>query len=210
MANVRETFLNLIEDAEDLEKGFETEEENKILHDLKRLSYAPVKRRREYPLRRYRYELIQEFPILQRELGFWEKQLTSLMKPRPNMSKPWMLSFTRKLPDEVFSLLKCLVKEGDVNAELKETKHTWTCTIKTEDDLKELFKIAINKDKLKKKKTEEEELQFLEKSFKQEGFSKVICNANKPFIIKYSFSKEVVTISCAYGCWNRFMVPQHQ
>ena len=77
------------------------------------------------------------------------------------MSKPWILNLTRNFPDEVFSLLKCLVKEGDVNAELKETKHTWTFTIKTEDDLKELFKIAINKDKLKKKKTEEEELQFL-------------------------------------------------
>ena len=156
MVNVRETFLNLIEDAEDLEKGFETEEEKKVFHDLKRQSYAAVKRRTEDPPRRYRYELIQGFPILQRELGFWEKQLTSIMTPRPNMSKPWMLSLTRNLPDEVFSLLKCLVKEGDVNAELKETKHTWTCTIKTEDDLKELFKIAISKDKLKKKKTEED------------------------------------------------------
>ena len=218
MANVREAFLSLIEDhTEDFEKEFETEEERQILSDLRRLSYAAVKRRTEHPSRRHRYELIQAYPILQRELGFWEKQLMTLMKIKANLSKPWVLTFSRNLPDEVFCLFKCMVREGDVNAELKETKHTWTCYIKTEDDLRELFKPAINKVKLKTKKRktenqnedENEQSMFLEKSFGQNGFTKVICNMNKPFIIKYSFSKEAISVTCSYGCWNRFMVPQH-
>ena len=184
-----------------------------IIDSFLKLSNSVLKRHLEAPSKRHQYELIQGFPVIQRELHFWRKQIVRLMKPRPNMKEPWTIHYVRNLPDELFCLLRCNITERQPGIEVKATKYTWTGTFKSEEDLKLLFSQAKARGEARRRhraETDVDEIQgLLEKTHEHEGFSKVICNRNKPFQIRYSFSKEVITIKCHYGCWNRFSIPQH-
>ena len=107
-----------------------------IIDSFLKLSNSVLKRHLEAPSKCHQYELIQGFPVIQRELHFWRKQIVRLMKPRPNMKEPWTIHYARNLPDELFCLLRCNITERQPGIEVKAAKYTWTGTFKSEEDLK--------------------------------------------------------------------------
>ena len=68
-----------------------------------KLSNSVFKTHLEAPSKRHQYALIQGFPVFQRELHFWRKQILRLMKLRPNMKDPWTIQYVRNLPEELFA-----------------------------------------------------------------------------------------------------------
>ena len=147
-----------------------------------------------------RYFIAQPSRMLKRELSRWNTLCLRRMKQSPNTRNPWRINFSRNIPFEVFDVLKVLCET--TSATKKETKCRCKFTFTLAEDIMELMEKAGLK-------SQTESSVLLSKHFKNKYHASLNCREDRPLEITYSYSKETITLSCFYGVWNAFGIPQH-
>lgn len=147
-----------------------------------------------------KYFLAQPARMLKRELTQWDKICCRRMTKSTSSRNPFKIHFSRNLPFEVFDVLKVLC-ESLPNIQKKETKCTCKFSFAFAEDVVELMEKAGLKSS--------ESSPLLAKLFKNKEYTCLNCRQDRTFDIVYSYSRESVSVTCYYGLWNAFGIPQH-
>ena len=180
-----------------------------ISKEFQKLAGSCLRRHLEVGPRKMRYELVQVWPMVERELANLRRLMMRRVKPTPNVRVPWTLSFSSRIPLEVFGLIRGLLKseiEGAI-CDFTDSRARWIIKIKNFQTLKELFSLA----KAARERTprnDEGTLNFI-REFTDIGYGQIVVEEEKPFTLIYSRNLETLKLNCFYGFWNSAGFPQH-
>ena len=210
MAAIRNVFEDAVRSAADeVRKEYPgNSAAEKISKQFQGLAEACLKRNLEVGTRKYQYELVHIWPMVERQLWNLRKLILKRMKPTANIREPWTISFSCGVPLEVFKLIQMVLKEGIEGAvcEFEETKARWTVKIKSIETLKELFSLARS---VRRRTLPSDNDTNLLKDFNNLGHAQLIIGEGRDCILNYSRTLEVLRIRCHYGFWNSYGFPQH-
>lgn len=138
------------------------------------------------------------------ELSFWTKSILRRLFFTVKHSHPWMIVFSSRLQKEVYNyIIEVLTCSSSFSVSVNDTY------LAKGRAIKERIVSITNKRKLEQllSTAVDHELTF-KKDFPGKGHVDLIVSESKPFVIKYSYIKEIVNIMCHYGSWNTSGVPQ--
>ena len=111
MAAIRNVFEDAVRSAADeVRKEYPgNSAAEKISKQFQGLAEACLKRNLEVGTRKYQYELVHIWPMVERQLWNLRKLILKRMKPTANIREPWTISFSCGVPLEVFKLIQMVL-----------------------------------------------------------------------------------------------------
>ena len=176
-----------------------------ISDELLQLTRAVIKKHTLPGEKAFKYHLSQPARMLSRTVVHWHKIILRRMKKKTSASRPWTVSFTWNLPQEMFECLKCcmLCKENG-GAVVKNTQCVAELQITHRDKFRHLFTSLANKYKPSMPIAD-----VLVREEKDGSYSTIIVEADHPAHFHYSKTLEKITFKARYGHFNRNGIPQH-
>ena len=136
--------------------------------------------------------------VVVKEVRYWMKLLSRRMRRTPRNSRPYRIDILYRVSDEVFTyILKFLTCVTCYGLEIENLQKGKVTFIKVWYKRKmELFLNDLIGENLPVKTVKGCRLQ-------------VLISCERLFTIKYRRTSEKLDISCYYGLWNQYQVPQH-
>ena len=141
------------------------------------------------------------FPMVQRMAERWYKALTRRMSFRGGTLHPWCVIYDAKLPRELFSVVREIVKRTDYGIRVEEAKGknvtvmAFTSAVRVQNLFCDLVGRQVDC--------------FLLKKGKEQKKVEAIINSEKQFCITYREKQEEIAFDFFYGSWNEHGWPQH-
>lgn len=196
-------FVKVFEALESFERETNYAERKKaseIKSELLELTRAALKKYTLNDRERTKYFLAQPSRMLEREIRQWNSTSLRRMRQTPNGRNPWRIYFSRNMPFEVFEVLKvkCKLSNGVITGTKRRCKIVFT----NEENVYSLLEHG-------KIKSKADSPGAMHKIFKNKDQAHLNCRQDRPFIITYSFTRELINISFFYGVFNEFGIPKH-
>ena len=199
IVNVQELVQNYIDTADDRSLAIE------ISDELLQLTRAVIKKHTLPGEKAFKYHLSQPARMLSRTVVHWHKIILRRMKKKTSASRPWTVTFTWNLPQEMFESLKCfMLCEENGGAVVKNTRCVAELQIIHRDKFRHLFTSLVNKYKPSLPTAD-----VLVRKEKDGSHSTIIVEADHPAHVHYSKTLEKITFKARYGHFNRNGIPQH-
>lgn len=140
IVSVHELVQNYIDMADDRSLAVE------ISDELLQLTMAVIKKHTLPGEKAFKCHLSQPAGMLSRTVVHWHKIIVRRMKRKTSASRPWTVSFTWNLPQEMFEIVKCcMLCEEDGRAVIKNTQCVAELQITHHDKFCHLFTSLANK-----------------------------------------------------------------
>lgn len=150
------------------------------------------------------HEIVDIGPMAFRILVKIHDAIYRRLRSTPTTSSAYLCCFKQEVQQEVFNVIwKQIIEQNSFG-------HTSTSTdaciqIVFEDKRKVVYMMnKVNDNGFYLEKSE-----IFKRKFEDGGVAEVLLSKDKPLTFKYSFKKEVLTVSFSYDYWNSFGVPQH-
>ena len=199
IVNVHELVQNYINTADDRSLAIE------ISDELLQLTKAVIKKHSLPGEKAFKYHLSQAARMLSWTVVHWHKIILRRMKKKTSASRPWTVTFTWNLPQEMFESLKCFVLcEENGGAVVKNTRCVAELQIIHSHKFCHLFTSLANKYKPSLPTAD-----VPVRKEKDGSYSTIIVEADHPAHFHYSKTLEKITFKARYGHFNRNGIPQH-
>lgn len=140
------------------------------------------------------HEIVDIWPMTRRCIQKLHESMLRRLRGTPTSSSPYYCSFTREVPKEIFNIIwKRIVNHNSFGHTIKITPCRITATITDKRKATYLFK-RMNKDGIVTEKTK-----LLRKECRDGDVAEVLITQTQPFILKYSLTTEVLSISYFHG-----------
>ena len=211
MAGIRDIYTTAIETATRKAKKLYPNDKrsSEVMKQFKK--YGRVVLDRHLAEDRLKFELVQCYPMLERDIYLLWREIMQKMVPSTRAKKnPYLIKVRRNMPIEIFNLMNIFIKENCMQPNEKKTQSTITLTLSSEEDLKVLFAERKRPRKTKKATWEKENFEdpFL-RDLGRRGNTALLCGPKTPLKIRFPHSKQCVFVQCHFGYWNKNGVPQH-
>ena len=150
------------------------------------------------------HPIVDIWPTVERTLMKLHEAIGRRLRSTPTTVSPWLCSFTREIPKEVFEVIwKRTIEHNGFGHNTTETAARIKVLITDKRKSIYVFNRMNDEGVLVKKGL------LLKKTFAGKGSAEVIVSSEKPMTFSYNKNSEVLSLTCHYGFWNSYGIPQH-